>query len=153
MNRTIHESVFFLLALMARWIAPLLQNQRARLCTRLAGDVPRLGRTWVVRFDEPRPAGSQKPQTIDATLRQFGRFVTGKGHIQGQQGDPFEYQGIIKRNVLYGSFRRVDSHVLAGTGTFLLKIGANSKEMSGHCSWYDNYLDDVWTSGYSWKRE
>jgi hypothetical protein len=55
--------------------------------------------------------------------------------------------------VFYGTFKRTDSHILAGTGTFVLKISANSRDMTGHCTWYDNALDDVWASEYVWTRK
>lgn len=74
------------------------------------------------------------------------------GHVQGEPGDPFVYRGSIKRNVFYGSFSRKDSPVLAGTGTFVLKILSDSRRLEGRCSWYDKILDDVWSSGYAWTR-
>ena len=60
--------------------------------------------------------------------------------------------GRIKRNVFYGSFYRKNERILAGTGTFVLKIIADSRKMVGRCTWYDSLLDDVWSSSYVWLR-
>jgi len=141
------------LAGLARLLTPAISRQLSRLSTRLVSDVPRLASTWAVRFDDPTRIGGLRPTGIDATLQQFGRIVRGIGHVQGEPGDPFIYRGIIKRNAFYGSFRRVDSHVLAGTGTFVLKISSNSRQMTGQCTWYNSQLDDVWTSSYAWTRK
>ena len=153
MNQYFRDLLTFAFALIARVLTPALQRRLVRLCVHLSADVPRLGVTWVVRFRDPVSAQKARYRTIDATLQQFGRFVHGRGHIQGEPGDPFVYRGVIKRNAFYGSFRRVDSHLLAGTGTFVLKISANSTHLTGHCTWYDNRLDDVWTSDYAWVRD
>ncbi len=153
MKQHLRDSIVYVLAVLARVLAPGLQRRVVRLCARLVSDVPQLGSAWVVRFDDPTRNGSSRPVAIDATLDQFGRFVRGRGHIHGEPGDPFIYRGVIKRNAFYGTFRRVDSHVLAGTGTFVLKISANSRHMTGNCTWYDNVLDDVWSSPYTWNRK
>lgn len=142
-----------LLALLARVLTPTFQRQIARLCIHLVADVPRLGSAWVVEFRQPCRSGGSKPSGIDARLEQYGRFLQGNGHFQGEPGDLFDYRGIIKRNVFYGTFRRRASHVLAGTGTFVLKISPNSRRMTGYCTWYDNVLDDVWSSKYVWIRK
>ena len=152
MKQHIRDFITILLALLARVLTPALQRQVIRLCIHLAGDVPQLGTAWVVRFSNPTRSGSARKVSIDATLQQFGRYVRGRGHIQGEPGDPFIYKGVIKRNTFYGSFRRIDSHILAGTGTFVLKISPDSRRMSGHCTWYDNLMDDVWSSQYLWVR-
>jgi len=114
-------------------------------------DVPRLAANWVIHFDDPCPGGF-RPAAIDTSLLQFGHQIQGTGHLQGHPGDPFEFRGLIKRNVFYGSFYRKDAHLLAGTGTFVLKIAADSRSMIGHCIWYDSLLDDVWSSKYVWTR-
>jgi len=152
MKRISQDALTYALALLARVLTPVFQRRIARLCVRLVADVPQLGTAWVVRFAEPSRSGPAKSDAIDAVLQQYGRFLRGQGHIQGQPGDPFEYQGTIKRNVFYGTFRRKDSHILAGTGTFVLKISADSRRLTGHCTWYDNLLDDVWSSKYVWTR-
>jgi len=54
--------------------------------------------------------------------------------------------------VFYGAYRHTDSHVLAGTGTVVLKIEADSRTMEGHCLWFDSGLDAVWRSEYRWER-
>ncbi|GMW03105.1 MAG: hypothetical protein AMXMBFR84_42410 [Candidatus Hydrogenedentota bacterium] len=153
MKHSIYEAAAYFLAILARLLTPAIQRQLARICTRMVGDVADLESTWLVTFTEPSPKGKVRTQAIDATILQFGRLIRGTGHIHGEPGDPFEYQGIVKRNVFYGTFRRKDSHVLAGTGSFVLKINADSREMTGRCTWYDNLLDDVWTSKYRWKRK
>jgi hypothetical protein len=149
----IKDLITYALALVARILTPTFQRQIARLCVHLAADVPQLGTTWVVHFRQPHRSGGSKRTAIDATLQQFGRFLRGSGHLQGEPGKPFEYRGIIKRNVFYGTFRRKKSHILAGTGTFVLKISPDSRDMAGHCTWYDNVLDDVWASDYMWTRK
>ena len=153
MKQHLRDIIIFTLALLARVLTPALQHRVVRLCVHLASDVPQLGAAWVVHFANPTRSGNSRNIAIDATLQQFGRFVRGHGHVQGEPGDPFVYKGGIKRNAFYGSFRRVDSHVLAGTGTFVLKISANTRLMTGHCTWYDNLLDDVWSSNYTWNRK
>ena len=153
MNTQLQDAAAYVLATLARILTPALQQWIAQLCLHLASDVPQLGSNWVVRFSDPGRCGRSKTVRIDATLQQFGRFLRGRGHIQGEPGDPFEYQGVVKRNVLYGSFRRTDCHILAGTGTFVAKISPNSRTMTGHCTWYDNLLDDVWSSTYVWIRK
>ncbi|MBI5934735.1 MAG: hypothetical protein HY867_13600 [Chloroflexi bacterium] len=153
MKFSFQDATTYLLALVARVLTPSFQRQLARLCVHLVADVPQLGTAWVVHFAEPcLPCGS-RPNAIDATLHQFGRFLSGTGHLQGEPGDPFEYRGIITRNVFYGTFKRTDAHVVAGTGTFVLKISANSHRMTGHCIWYESLLDDVWSSEYVWSRK
>lgn len=92
-------------------------------------------------------------RAIDARLEQYGCFIIGIGHVQGEPGDPFQYHGVIKRNVLYGRFRRKDSNLLAGTGAFVVKMSTDLREMTGQCSWYENSIDGVWDSGYIWTRK
>lgn len=152
MKLLLQDVILYVLGLLTRILSPSLQTLLARFCMLLVADVPRLGTTWVVHFREPSRTGNSNGNAIDASLQQFGRYVAGKGHCQGKPGDVFEYRGFIKRNVFYGSFRRVDSHVLAGTGTFVLKISPDSRQLSGRCSWYDNILDDVWSTKYNWSR-
>ena len=106
---------------------------------------------WNARFEDPAFSGAL-PVSIEATMKQFGRRLCGVGHVQGHPGDTFEFHGMIKRNVLYGTFARTDAHVLAGTGTFVLKIMADSKRLLGTCMWYDGLLDEVWASPYEWRR-
>lgn len=153
MKTIIQDALSYVLGLLASVLTPAFRRQIARLCLHLAADVPQLGTTWVVQFSEPWRSGRSRPEAIDAALQQFGRFVRGEGHIQGRPGDPFQYRGIIKRNVLFGTFRRKDSHVLAGTGIFVLRISPDSRRMTGRCCWYDNLLDDVWSSKYVWDRK
>ena len=153
MNTQLQDAAVYILATLARVLTPAFQQWIARMCMHLSSDVPQLGSAWVVRFSDPRDCGRVKKVKIDATLQQFGRFLRGRGHIQGEPGDPFEYRGIIKRNVFYGSFRRTDCHILAGTGTFVAKISSNSRAMAGHCTWYDSLIDDVWHSDYDWTRK
>lgn len=153
MKRAIQDAVTYALASLARVLTPAFQRVIARVCAYLVADVPQLGTAWVIRFTEPCRSAPSKPEAIDAVLQQYGRFVRGDGHIQGQPGDPFEYRGTIKRNVFYGTFQRKNSHILAGTGTFVLKISADSRRLTGHCIWYDNLLDDVWSSKYVWMRK
>lgn len=153
MKQHLKDLITLTLALVARMVTPALQRKIMRLCLYLANDVPRLDAAWVVRFSDPTRLGRARKRCIDATLFQFGRYVRGRGHIQGEPGDEFIYKGEIKRNAFYGHFSRIDSHVLAGTGTFVLKISANSRQMDGNCTWYDDLLDDVWSSSYQWKRK
>ena len=150
MRPLLQDFASYLLALVARVLTPAFQRQIARLCMQLVSDIPDLSGAWVVSFNDPLQSGQSRKRKIDATLQQFGRHLWGTGHVQGEPGDLFLYRGVIKRNAFYGTFRRVDSHVLAGTGTFVLQISANSRQLDGHCSWYDNLLDDVWSSSYAW---
>ena len=153
MKSFLRDILTYVLAILARILTPALQRRVIRLCLHIANDMPQLGTAWVVRFANPTRSGKSRNLAIDATLHQFGRFVRGYGHVHGEPGDLFVYKGVIKRNTFYGSFRRVDSHVLAGTGTFVLKISPNTRELEGHCTWFDNILDDVWSSNYKWTRK
>lgn len=90
---------------------------------------------------------------MDVALSQFGTRIRGTGHIQGEPGQPFEFQGRVKWNVFYGTFSRRDTHVLAGTGTFVLKIAADTKSMTGCCAWFDSLIDEAWMSEYQWTRK
>lgn len=130
---------------------PRLRLRLARLAARILPEIPMLSGPWVVSFYDPDPSDA-RPITVDATLRQFGRHVYGVGHIQGQHGDGFSFNGVIRRNVFYGSFARLNEHVLAGTGTFVLKILARSDKLVGSCIWYDGQLDRAWSSPYLWER-
>lgn len=128
-----------------RWIVSVSQRYSD-------SSIPRVAGAWTVRFNEPTGRRGVVARAIDAELQQCGRYIHGRGHLQGNGGDPFRYQGMIKRNVLYGTFQRLDSHVLAGTGTFVLRISADSNTFVGQCTWYDNHLDNVWSSEYRWIR-
>ena len=151
MKRLLQNAITYIFALIARILTPTFQKQIQRLCVHLVADIPQLGNAWVVRFKDPLGSRGSCTKIIDANLQQFGRYLWGNGHFQGEPGDPFIYRGIIKRNAFYGTFRRKDSHILAGTGTFVLKISADSKTMVGRCSWYDSFIDDVWSSKYIWE--
>ena len=137
---------------LARLVTPALERRLSHLANYLIADVPRLEGAWVARFRDPRSNGVSEVVALDATLRRFGRRLHGAGHFQGRPGDLFEFRGLIKRNVFYGSFHRKDAHILAGTGTFVLKIAADSRQLAGRCTWYDSLLDDVWQSKYVWTR-
>ena len=146
------DIVAYLFSFLARLVSPAVQYLLERWATNLAGDVPRIGVAWVVRFQEPIAIKGSRLNLIDTRLRQFGRRVWGVAYVQGEPGDPFRYDGFIRRNVFYGTFRREDAHVLAGTGTFVLKIAADSRIMTGRCTWYHSQIDDVWSSKYVWVR-
>lgn len=153
MKFTIQDIFTYLLALIAHAVSPALRRQLARVCSFAVSDVPRLDAKWVIKFRDPSTSIRHDALKIDASLQQFGRFILGDGHVHGEPHDPFVYWGVIKRNAFYGSFRRKDWRILAGTGTFVLKISADSRRLSGQCSWYDNVLDDVWASEYEWTRK
>lgn len=152
MKEAIQDLIARLLALVAAVVSPAAQNMLERWARSLAGDAPRVGGAWVVRFSYPFPGRGRRRAKIDARLRQFGRRVQGVGFLQGDPGDPFQYEGFIRRNALFGTFRRKDAQMLAGTGTFLLKIAADCSRMSGRCAWYQSRIDDVWSSRYDWRR-
>jgi hypothetical protein len=84
----------------------------------------------------------------------FNSGVTFPGPVtfKDTPADVFHFRGTIKRNVFYGTFARQDAQVLAGTGTFVLKVMADSKTLIGQCMWYDATLDGVWSSDYEWHR-
>ena len=147
--QNITTRIFSLLASLA---SPAIQSYLKNWATNLAGDVPRIGSAWVVRLNNPTTTKTARQDLIDARLHQFGRRVSGIGFVQGEPGDPFEYDGFIRRNVFYGAFRRKDAHILAGTGTFVLKITADSRNMIGRCTWYESRIDAVWSSKYVWIR-
>lgn len=133
----------------AAW--PTLRARLVRWASRLLPDIPRLEGYWVAEFDNPTRGRTSRRLAIDASLQQFGRQVTGTGHVQGMPGDLFRFRGTIKRNVLFGNFAREDAQVLAGTGTFVLKVMADSRRLTGQCMWYDALLDGVWVSAYDWR--
>lgn len=146
-----NEVLVLILELLARLVWPGLQDRLARWATALLPDLPLLSGHWLVQFEDAS-AKRTRPTKIDADLRQFGRHVSGIGHIHGASADVFRFEGTIKRNVFIGTFARKDAHVLAGTGNFLLKVRADSRRLSGHCMWFDGRLEDVWVSKYEWNR-
>ena len=152
MKEILQNIISGIFSFLASQASPAIQNLLERWATSLGGDVPRIGSAWVVRFYYPTAAKTARLSLIDARLRQFGRRVSGIGFVQGEPGDPFRYEGVIRRNVFYGTFRRNDAHILAGTGTFVLKIAADSRRMIGRCTWYQSRIDEVWSSKYVWLR-
>ncbi|MFC1601296.1 hypothetical protein ACFL34_03005 [Candidatus Sumerlaeota bacterium] len=153
MKKGLQNLILNILALIARIAAPAVARQLQRLSMRIVSNVPKLGSTWVAHFRDPELPYGSREKKVDVSLQQFGRFVRGTGHIQGEPDRPFEYRGIIKRNAFYGNFMRDDPHVLASTGTFVLKINADSCRMLGSCTWYEGVLDEVWSSVYVWVRK
>lgn len=143
----------YAIAVLARLLSPALRRHLSRQLARISGELPQLGGVWAVHFENPACYGRKVRRAIDAELEQFGQFVYGTGHLHGEPGDPFEYRGFVKRNAVYGFFRRKDSNILAGTGTFVLKVSPDTQKMAGHCTWYDNPLDDVWASAYRWTKK
>lgn len=152
MKNVLQDVIAYVLLLLARAASPALGRWFSRIATRLAGDVPDLSAHWEARFEWPTATGKTRPSGLDITLTQYGRFVRGAGHVQGEPGDPFVYSGTIRRNVLYGTFKRRDAHVLAGTGAFTLKINSSSKRMDGFAVWYASRHDQVHSSPYRWER-
>ncbi len=152
MKQRLQDAFAAILIIIARLATPAIERRLARVATFLISDIPLLDSAWIVRFYESTK-GETRRVDIDSVLHQFGRRVHGTGHIQGEPHEIFEYFGTIKRNVLYGTFRRKDAHILAGTGSFVLKIDAYSKTMKGYCVWYDNQVDGPWISKYSWRRK
>ena len=114
----------------------------------LLGDFPKIEGDWEVEFTEHD--GSDKK--IELTIERFGKSVKGSGHIVGNSVDPFIFRAVLKRQVLVGNFRRSRS-VLAGTGSFLLKISADEKSMCGHCCWYENNIENICSSNYKWTKK
>ena len=149
---TIRDAVAFILSILAKPAGTALRSRLSRLSLWFLPNTPALAGAWVVSFRNPLPGGASRIQKIDALLMQFGRRVQGSGHVQGEPGDPFEYQGWIVRNAFFGEFRRKTQNVLAGTGTFVVKISADGRELRGRCGWYDSDLDAVWSSRYEWVR-
>lgn len=148
----LRNSLAFALSLLGKAAEPALRSRLSDLACWIVPDAPRLAGAWVVKFRDPLPGGGARVRCIDAELTQYGRLVHGTGHLQGEPGDPFQYRGWIKRNAFHGEFRRRSRSVLAGTGTFVLKIAADGEKMEGRCGWYDSGLDDVWSSNYLWRR-
>lgn len=150
MKNVVQDTLAYILLLLARILSPKAGEALSRAATRLSGDVPDLNGWWTISFRWPHADGGTKNAEIDAKVRQFGRFFRASGHLHGEPGDPFEYRGTIRRNVLYGTFQRKDSHILAGTGTFIVKVNADNREMEGSCAWYASKLDAVWRSPCLW---
>jgi hypothetical protein len=148
----LNEILVLVLELIARAVWPSFRARIARWACELLPDVPRLAGHWVADFNNPTKGKGTKRLAIDASLVQFGRHISGAGHVQGHPADVFHFRGTIKRNVFYGTFARQDAQVLAGTGTFVLKVMADSKTLIGQCMWYDATLDGVWSSDYEWHR-
>lgn len=149
----LNEWIVLVLKLIARLTGPLLERRLARLALRLLPDLPHLEDYWTLEFEEPPHRGNKRTKRrVIMKLSQFGRNLGGIGHFQRSPQDSFTFTATIRRNVLYGSFSRSEHHILAGTGTFVLKIGAHSRRLEGHCLWYDGLLDTVWASPYRWKR-
>lgn len=152
MKQVLKDGLSYTLSLLAKLAAPTVERWLSNWTASLFSDLPMIGGAWVARFDEPAD-DAVNPQNIDAVLRQFGRRIEGIAHVQGEPGDPFVFRGRVRRNVFYGVFKREDRRVLAGAGTFFLKVAADSRAMSGVCSWYDSDLDEVWSSPYAWTRK
>ncbi|HRI87259.1 MAG TPA: hypothetical protein PK869_03290 [Candidatus Hydrogenedentes bacterium] len=147
------DAISYAFSLAAHIAGPASRRQLSKFSLAISRDIPHIGTAWAVQFEDPTRQGSVRLRGIDANLQQYGRHIRGIGHIQGEPTDLFQYEGILKRNVFYGTFWRKNSHVLAGTGTFVLKVNADSRRMTGQCMWYDNTLDDVWLSNYEWNRK
>lgn len=151
-GKMLKEWLVLLLEMTARFVAPRAEEKLARFACRLLPDVPLLSGHWTVEFRDPLPTGDSQAACLLVQLDQFGRRMTGRGFLRDQPSETFVFHATIRRNVLYGSYRRNDPHVLGGTGTFVLKITALSRRLEGQCLWYDALLDDVWVSPYSWNR-
>jgi len=149
---TLRDILALLLSILAKPAGAELRARLSRASLWLLPDTPTLNGAWVIRYRDPLPGGASRVHKIDAVLTQFGRRVQGSGNVQGEPGDPFEYQGWIRRNAFFGEFRRKRHSVLAGTGTFVVKIAADGQAMQGRCGWYDSDLDAVWSSRYEWTR-
>ena len=134
MKQPLQEGISIALAALARLLTPALARQLSRLSLLIVVGVPRLGATWTARYREPTRQGGVRQGKVDLVFNQFGSRVWGIGHIEGEPGDPFEFRGQIKWNVFYGTFSRRDTHILAGTGTFVLKIAADTQSMTGSCA-------------------
>lgn len=147
----IAELIVVLLELAAQLAWPSLRDRIARFATGLLSDIPILAGHWSASFCDPSPQGAAEV-VVDAHLNQFGRRIEGTGSIRGRPADAFAFNGIIKRNVFYGSFGRKDAHVLAGTGAFVLEIRADSQRLTGCAMWYDSVVEGVWSSDYCWSR-
>lgn len=150
---SLRDLLAFVLSILAKAAGPALKARLSDLSLWFLPDTPRLASAWVVRFRDPLPRGGSRPQLLDVVLKQYGRRVTGSGHVQGEPGDPFEYRGWIRRNAFYGEFRRKNKSVLAGTGTFVVKIAADGESMDGRCAWFDSEIDGPWSSRYRWERK
>ncbi len=148
---TLRDVLAFMLSILAKSASAELSSRLSRFSLWILPDTPALAGAWVVRFRDPLPGGASRVCKIDAVLTQFGRRVQGSGHVQGEPGDPFEYKGWIRRNAFFGDFRRRNRNILAGTGTFVVKIAADGSDMTGRCGWYDSDLDAVKSSPYEWK--
>jgi hypothetical protein len=133
---------------------PLLEDRLAQWALRLLPDLPKLGNAWwTLEFYDPTASGTKKRQRVNVELKQFGSKIQGLGYLYRQPEDRFSFEGRLRRNVFQGTFQRDDHHVLAGTGSFVLKILAHSRQLQGYCLWYDGLLDQVWASEYHWKRK
>lgn len=146
------EKILTVIAMLAKASSPWIQRAIIAIAGRFDSDTPQIGTHWTANFLDPDAGRNKHARTVEISLNQLGRSVWGQGHLQGRPNDPFEFKGTIKRNAFYGSFRRTNSHVLAGTGAFVLKISANTRFLTGHCSWYDSEVDDVWSTEYRWHR-
>ena len=58
----------------------------------------------------------------------------------------------IRRNAFFGEFRLKNRGLLASTGTFVLKVAADSQQMEGRCGWSDSDNGGVWSAHYEWSR-
>jgi len=151
--KSLFQDIFsYILLSLSKILAPKTGAALARLATQFSSDLPDLNAPWVIRFRWPAGAGRSQAARIDVTIRQFGKFIRASGHPEGEPDALFEYTGTIRRNVVYGTFRRKDSHVLAGTGAFIIKILADNRTLAGSCAWYASRPDAVWRSPHVWRR-
>jgi len=135
-----------ILRLLAKLVSSSLERRLEAWSARLTPDLPRLSGGWVVGFSYPKPLRGRGRDRINLTFKQFGARIDGVGHVEGMPDDPLVYEGRINRNVLYGTVRRKNRGVLAGLGTFVLKIGSDSRTLVGTCAWYQSRKDGVWAS-------
>ena len=144
--------IAFLLSIVASLIAGLVLKDVIRVLrdawNHLLSAPPRIEGDWEATFIEPD--GTSK--TAQVTLKRLGRSIHGHGFITGSGTDPFTFTGRVERHALIGSFSRRRRRVLAGSGTFVLKILADDDEMRGACIWYDKDADEPWKCTYVWKR-
>jgi len=59
-----------------------LEKRLARVALRLSGDLPKLAGPWIVTFDDPAPAAAHRRGRVHVVLRQWGRRVLGRGHLE-----------------------------------------------------------------------
>tara|TARA_B100000315_G_scaffold169872_1_gene158479 strand:- start:1529 stop:2017 length:489 start_codon:yes stop_codon:yes gene_type:complete len=99
----------------------------------LFSDLPNIAGAWIAEFTEPVSSGSDHDSKEIINIKQFGRYIWGKGTGIDSMQRTFSYKAYLKRNVLIGTYKRIGSKRPSGSGAFQLISHGNDEVMNGKC--------------------